>query len=250
MNSILRRFIGACAILCALGVSAIASASSPWDDLEAFETHRVAEANAGPLQPAKKYEPWGNWYAGAHVAAVVLEDTDFYSSSFEMEFEYDTGFALGGSLGYAYDFGLRLETEFTYRVTQANQLVDFLGIPFSASGNVDTLSLMLNGWFDVNFLSILFGDFVPYFGGGVGLSHAWSNVGWKGFPIVEAEDTAYVWQAGSGVAYKISDKLFFSVDYRFLRTFGKFEFDDPFYSIPIKAKYKTHNITVGFRGHF
>lgn len=246
------KWFSGCAILGALGAlgaPAVANASSPWEDLEAFETGHVAQNANGSLKPRAKETSFGNWYVGLHAAGVVVTDIKFAGSGLDMDVAFDTGFALGGSVGYAYDFGLRIETELTYRVTQAESF-DMGGFPFTGSGNIDTLSAMLNGWFDINFLSAVLGDWVPYFGVGAGVSHAWTNVGWKGFPIVEANDMAFAWQGGAGIAYKVSESVFFAVDYRFFRTFENFEFEDPFYVDPINAKYKTHNITVGFRGYF
>lgn len=243
------KWLTGCAVLCVLGASAVAQASSPWEDLDAFETGRVTQNTNSSLKPRAEETAFGNWYAGLHAGGVIVPDIEFVGSGLEMDVAFDTGFGFGGSFGYAYDFGLRIESELTYRVTQAKGF-DISGVPFPGSGNIDTLNVMLNGWFDINFLSALFGDWVPYFGVGAGVSHAWTNVGWKGFPIVEAEDTVFAWQGGGGLAYKISDSLFLTADYRFFRTLGSFEFEDPFYVDPIKAEYKTHNITVGFRGHF
>lgn len=249
MKTIFHRCIGGCAILCALGVSAVANESSPWKELEAFETHRVAQKSVDPMRLSAKEISLGNWYAGIHAGALIVPDTKFVGSGLDMDVDFGTGFSLGGSFGYAYNFGLRLDTDFTYQVSQANQL-DIAGFLPSGSGNVETINLMLNGWFDIKFLSVLLGDWVPYFGGGAGITHAWIDVGTIGTPIVEAEDTVFAWQAGSGLAYKVSDGLFFTIDYRFFRTFGSFEFEDPLYAGPIKAKYKAHRMTVGFRGLF
>lgn len=249
MNTIFRYCIGVWGILCASSIATAAAAASPWEELEAFETHRAVQTSYAPFKPAPKETRWGGWYAGLHTAAVILPNTDFVGSGLDMEVDFDTGFALGGSLGYAYDFGLRLESEVTYRVVQAQQL-DISGFKFSGSGNIDTINLMLNSWFDIKFLSFLLGDWVPYFGAGAGLSHAWSNVGSDGVPIVEAEDTRLAWQGGGGFAYKMAERLYFTLDYRYFRTFGSFVFDDPFYAGPIKAKHRTHNVTVGFRGNF
>jgi len=251
MKSLFGRFagVGAFLLITAIALSAPAIAASPWDDIEAFETGRISENSAAPFKPAPKSTPWGGWYAGMHAAAVIIPDTRFTGTGFEYLYDFDPGFALGGSFGYAYDFGLRFETEVTYRVVQARAF-DFAGLTWQGSGNVDTLSLMLNSWFDVKFLSFMLGDWMPYFGAGAGIIHAWSNVGSEGAPLVEAQDTKFAWQGGGGLSYRITKGLWVSADYRFLRTFGSLSFDDPWYSDPIKAKYKTHNITLGFRGLF
>lgn len=249
MKAIFRCCIGFWAIVGACGIAAAASAASPWEELAAFETHRAVEKNAAPFKPTPKKTSWGGWYAGMHTALMIVPDMDFVGSGLEMGVEFDPGFAVGGTFGYAYDFGLRVDAELTYRAVQATQL-EISGFTFSGSGNVDVASFMLNGWFDVVFLSALLGDWVPYFGAGAGIANAWSNVGTIGVPLVDAEASAFVWQAGAGMAYKVTDRLFFTTDYRFFRTFGSFRFDDPFYADTIKAKFKAHNITIGFRGLF
>lgn len=249
MGSILRHCSGLCAILLAFGIGAAANAASPWQELEAFESHRVTEQNAAPFKPEPKNTPWGGIYAGMHVAAVILPDTKFAGNGSEFTYSFDPGFTLGGSFGYAFDFGLRLESELSYRVVQAKEF-EISGFTFSGSGNIDSISAMLNSWFDIKFLSFMLGDWVPYFGGGAGIVHAWSNVGNIGVPIVLATDYKFAWQGGAGFGYRVTDQLFFTIDYRFFRTFGSFVFDDPFYANPFKAKYKMHTVTVGFRGHF
>jgi opacity protein-like surface antigen len=248
MRAILNRCIGFCAILCAGGAAATASAASPWEEMEAFETHRPVTQNAAPFKPEPE-TPWGGWYAGLHAGAVILPDTKFTGAGLEFNYDFDTGFALGGSVGYAYIFGLRLESEVTFRANQAERF-ELGGAKFKGSGNIDTLSLMLNGWFDIKFLSFILGDWVPYVGAGAGVTYAWSNIGSRGTPLIQAEDTNFLWQGGAGLSYRIMDNIFFAVDYRFLRTFDDFSFDDRLYPEPITAKYKVHNVMFGIRGSF
>ena len=229
---------------------------------------RLAEANADSLKPPEKYNPWGNWYAGIRGGALIMPDTQFVGSGLDMDTDFNAGFALGADIGYAYDFGMRLEFDFTYRSSQAEQLdittdpgigaalgIGALdGISLPASGNIESVSFMLNAWYDIKFLNSKsipwISNWVPYFGGGAGLTHAWIDVGWNDIPFIDASDTTLAWQGGGGLAYKISDELFLAADYRFFRTFGSLEFDDPLFASPIKAKYKVHNIMLGLRGFF
>lgn len=249
MSAVLRCYLGFWAILCIAGAATAANAASPWEEIEALEAGRPVIQNAAPVKPTPEKVPWGGWYAGLHAAAVVTPNTKYTGNGFEYLYDFDTGFGLGGSVGYAYDFGLRFESEVTYRVVQAESFKS-LGVNNQGSGNLDSVSVMLNSWFDVKFLSFILGDWVPYFGAGAGVTHAWTNVGTRGLPLVEASDTAFAWQGGGGIAYRISEGLFFTVDYRFLRTFGSLSFDDPTYADPVKARYKLHNVIVGFRGMF
>lgn len=249
MTCFTRVIAGISIFLQVLLAASVACSASLWEDIEAFESHRSSELNAVPYKPKPKSTPWGGLYAGMHAAAVIIPDTKFAGNGWELDYSFDPGFTLGGSFGYAFDFGLRFETEVSYRVVQAHNF-KFLGTTFTGSGNIDSISGMLNSWFDIKFLSFLLGDWVPYVGGGAGIVHAWSNVGNIGVPIVLATDDKFAWQGGAGFAYRIHDSVLFSVDYRFFRTFGSFSFDDPYYAEPFKAKYKVHSITLGFRGFF
>lgn len=249
MIPILRHSAGFCAFVLVLVAGSTVVSASPWEDVQAFEADRVPVLNAAPYKPEPKSTPWGGLYAGLHAAAVILPDTKFVGNGSELNYSFDPGFTLGGSFGYAFNFGLRLETEVSYRVVQAKNF-ELSGATFTGSGNIDSVSGMLNSWFDIKFLSFLLGDWIPYVGGGAGVVHAWSNVGNIGIPIVLATDDKFAWQGGAGFAYRIHDSILFSIDYRFFRTFGSFSFDDPYYAEPFKAKYKVHSITFGFRGFF
>jgi opacity protein-like surface antigen len=257
----LRYYLGVAAILTAFCTSVSADTRSQ-DQTDVLETHRVAEAQTKPATPPADFDRRRPWYVSLHLGGVIFPEMVFEGNGLEIITPLDPGFGIGGAFGYKFDLGLRLETEFTYRISEATS-VRFVGLGsiLTASGGVESVNVMLNGWYDVEFLSFLLGNWVPYFGGGAGYAKFWVDPGYwdaggcgcdppVAVPVVEASDTALVWQAGGGLAYKYSEAVQIAVDYRFLRPFGRLSFDDPLYPEPLKAKYQSQSIFLVFRGFF
>ena len=99
-------------------------------------------------------------YVGVYAGAVFLDDNDFDIT----DLEYDTGYALGGKLGYR--FGqIRVEGEFGYRAADAefdedliiDEDVEYRAIQGSANAYFDIVELNLGGI-----------GMTPYVGAGLG----------------------------------------------------------------------------------
>lgn len=222
-----------------------------------------AIAYAHSKQPPKL--PQSSWYGSLHIGGVYFPGMKFEGNGQDIEIPVDIRFGVGAAIGYKFGLGLRLETEFSYRIAEANSVeISGFGTWLDGSGGVETINLMANGWFDFDFLSFMFGNWSPYVGGGVGIAKfsidpgywALGGCGCPGsptvaVPVLEASDTAYVWQLGGGLTYRYSEALNVSLDYRFLRPFGRLEFDDPAHAAsPFEAEYKSHSLFVVFRGFF
>ena len=140
-----------------------------------------------------------NWYVGGSVPLMFIDDsetdtTGSYTAtaqvqgspvqvesdySAKVESEHDTGFKLGGSVGYIFGNGIRVEGELFYARAKVSKLThgsisassalgdieieEELAIP--VSGSVDQLGGMVNVFYDFEI-----GEAVtPYVGGGIGL---------------------------------------------------------------------------------
>jgi outer membrane protein OmpA-like peptidoglycan-associated protein len=115
------------------------------------------------------------------------------------------------SLGYAFDFGARVELEGSYRL---NKLTSIDGS--NASGRVRQLGVMVNGIYDIH--ASLFG-FVPYVGAGVGgVRVSFDKTGPNFDPLDFIEDSAWTWgvQGLAGLDYRLAPNVRFGIRYNFL----------------------------------
>ena len=70
-------------------------------------------------------------------------------------------------------------------------------------------------------------------------------------PVLEASDTAYVWQLGGGLTYRYSEALHVSLDFRWRRSLETLEFEDLANGAsPFKTDYSSHSLFAVFRGYF
>ena len=251
------RWLGIVAALAAFHVLAEIGAAAQEQPANA-ETGRVAQAYAKPAPDAGSPP----WYASLHIGGVIVPDMTFEGTGLEIVMPLDVGIGFGGALGYKFGFGLRLETEVTYRISEASSIEFVGGSTFSdASGGLESINVMANAWYNVEFLPFLFGKWAPYFGGGAGYAKFWVDPGFwlvsgcgcgpdVAVPVIEADDTAYVWQIGGGMAYKYSEAVQVSIDYRLIQPFGRLRFVGSPYVIPLEADYKSHSVFLAFRGFF
>lgn len=164
----------------------------------------------------------------------------------------ETGFSVGGFLGYKFPIGLRLEGEVSYR---QHGLGNFDGtitiggapvfVPGNANGHISGLGFLVNAWWDLPL-----GPFLPYIGGGAGLLRLSADVrdGSDTFQLIDDSVLAFAWQIGGGLAYEIQEGLLLSLDYRWLNA------ADPQFDVElggsVDAEYSSHNILVGIRAHY
>ncbi len=144
--------------------------------------------------PAAQAED-GNWYIGATMPLMFIDDSKAISEgSFtlpdprtgqpattdyraQVETSHDTGFKLGGMLGYEFGDGLRVEGELFFARADVSTLThssitvpalsltlqDEVAIPVTGSG--EQLGAMVNVWYDIETDDA----WTPFIGGGLGL---------------------------------------------------------------------------------
>ena len=195
-------------------------------------------------------------------------------TSFESDLKMDGGFGILVALGYGPEVGLRGEVEFGFRKTEIDKLdgasVKLDGFSFSfddveklenvdkfdlsASGDVSTLSLMLNGLyaFEVSRLR-------PYLGVGIGLARHDATLETRTeYDVTGIDGTRYsdegssrdsdddivlAYQAMAGIAYPVSETMEARIGYRYFAT-ADADFDG------VEASYGTHNIEAGILVRF
>jgi outer membrane protein W len=116
-------------------------------------------------------------YVGAFGGVSILEDSDLSVDnaglSYDVEVDSDTGWALGGALGYAFDFGLRTEAELAYRRNDLDKfhVTNPLPSTVSVDGDTTALSILGNVWYDIPVSFAL----RPYVGAGIGMASVGVN---------------------------------------------------------------------------
>ncbi|MBE1237883.1 OmpA family protein [Phaeovibrio sulfidiphilus] len=195
----------------------------------------VAPAIAGAQTPEGPY-------VAIHGGVNWMQDADVTSEGITLKSKKDTGYAVGGAIGYAFGnvgFGSpRVEFEGTWRSNGIDSL-KWGGVNYLEKKNIDinTAALMVNALFDFDTGTALY----PYIGGGVG-----AVLGWIDMPrgVKDGSDTAFGYQGIAGVGYNITDNFGMTVDYRYL---GTTSFKDG------GVKYEglgNHTVMVGLRYAF
>lgn len=174
-------------------------------------------------------------YISGNLGAVVVNDSDLqdeFGNSGELT--YDTGFGLLAALGHSYGTGMRTEVELGYRFNDMDDL-NTSGLNFDANGDVTSLSLMANAFYDfyVN------GPITPFIGGGIGVANIEADADNSG----SEDDTVFGYQLAAGGSFDMTESVKFDLQYRFFGTSDP-EFDG------LEAEYYSHNFFAGIRYMF
>jgi opacity protein-like surface antigen len=127
------------------------------------------------------------------------------------------GYVAGGSLGYKFCNGFRVEGEVAYRRNPLKrQNVSTYGETASISGNSSLWTYMGNVIYDFDNVSPYF---VPYLGAGVGYAQSQGHVkASNSFESakVKVKDSGIAGQAIAGVSYRLTSSTSVGVEYRYL----------------------------------
>ena len=195
----------------------------------------VAGIAATPAQAATHYV---SGFGGVSwMNNLVTSDTyingpgkDNYTTSSDL----GSGLALTGAIGCDYG-SYRLEAEVGYQTNSVKSAVDFNngaaisypveGTRYAMRGDISVLSLMGNGYYDIDLGSKV----ELYATAGVGVAqvcfHNAHSVYNTGAPLVanpdpgfNAHETTLAWQVGAGIAAPISDHVKLDLRYRYFAT--------------------------------
>ena len=182
----------------------------------------------------------GSAYVTPQIGTCFLSDATLSEQgvSDTAEIEFDTGFVLGAAAGY--DLGMfRVEGEIGYRMNDIDSF-SALGVSISGSGEIDTLSFLVNGLVDFENKTA----FTPYVGVGIGIANIEANdVSVGGSNIGSEDDMVFDYQLLVGTTYAINKTMAFDLSYRYFAT------QDPEFGID-EAEYGSHNILMGLRFGF
>jgi len=134
----------------------------------------------------------------------------------------DTVAVLGASIGYDWSgqgVPVRSELEYAYRhgfSYDSNPVFVNAGIPTRATSDMNTHTLMVNGYYDFKNKS----KFTPYVGAGLGVS--WNKTDTTGTVIATGGSTqnsrsesSFAWNLATGIDYELNEKVSLDAMYRY-----------------------------------
>src|SRR5579864_273356 len=156
------------------------------------------------------------------------------------------GFNGGGTIGFEFPSGIRLEAEGTYRQNTFNTVSSpfFGGATAPLGGRESSIALMGNGLYDF----MPYSRWTPYLGAGAGAArlnvHNLNAVGLFGG---SASDWEFAYQGIAGVKFAATPQVSISLDYRYFAT------TSPTFAIAggtATGQYGTHNVMASIAYHF
>ena len=201
-------------------------------------------ANAGELR--------GTYFALEAGASWVANNGAFQSTtgatttSALFAAEFDTGWAVMGSVGYAFSNGLRAELEAGYRTNDIDRLTQVLPTTGAVppAGELGEFTVMANLLYDLRLTDRV----TVSIGAGAGVDRAKLKIAAIGF---EDDDWVFAYQGIAGLNYAIGDRTQLFLNYRYLRA------DTPEYAAAIGGPstqrttltddLEKHAVTLGVR---
>jgi opacity protein-like surface antigen len=169
------------------------------------------------LLPSAAWAQGDAWYVAGGLGASLPADVDVRPTGVGMTartVQLDTGILFSGAVGRSFG-NFRAEGELVYNTNNISTFtVPGVGA-LSASGDVSTLVLMLNGYFDFPTNS----KWKPYIGGGIGGGNVSINsLSVQGMPAFADDGAVFAYQFKVGVAYEFTQAMDGTLGYRFLGT--------------------------------
>lgn len=186
-------------------------------------------------------------YLGVEGGVTFLSEASFTVAGINTgDLKFDTGYGLG--LVGGYDYGTwRLEGEFAWRKND-NKEVTSGGETTPLGGDVSSMALMVNGYYDFRMVSPIF---VPYLGVGIGGARVSAKVDDPvDGAVIDDDDMVFAYQFAAGVGFVVNPQVTIDLGYKYFAT------ADPEFEIigagGIKgeAEYGSHNIFLGVRYSF
>ena len=165
---------------------------------------------------------------------------DFDGGSINSSADLDPGPAVMFSIGRGFTDNIRGEFELGFRANDADSVSGA-----SASGDTDSWSAMINGFYDFD----TGGDFTPYIGLGIGGARVEANsISPVSGTSVNDSDFGLAYQAILGTAYQLDDQWSATADYRY------FSAPDLDFSAAngtsVDSNYDAHTFMIGLRFSF
>jgi opacity protein-like surface antigen len=209
----------------------------------------IALAGVALITPAQA-ETFTNTYVRGSIGLNALNDADNTGATgLSIESAYKNGFTFGGAVGANVQDNICVEAALDYRKNKADSLTitnagGLTGLTTDASGNVTSVSVMGNAYYDVD----MSGEIQPYVTGGIGLARLDADISSNGVDIVDDSDTVFAYQIGAGFGYGINENSTLDIGYRYFGTADPTLTDaggDSF-----DSEYNAHTVMAGVRYKF
>lgn len=150
------------------------------------------------------------WYMNGTVGATLLSDSKIsLSDGTTLDANFDLGYNLRGAIGYGFEM-YRLEVEIGWWANGFNRIQ---GVTTDPGGDMTSLSLLFNSYFDFSNQS----PWTPYIGLGIGLANV--SVDGLTFPGVQDDTSAvFAYQLSAGIGFDISENVVLDLSYRYYAT--------------------------------
>jgi len=172
----------------------------------------ASPAHAGALRGSyASIEAGATWFHPEQVAQTTTLSGTTVSTYALYETEFSAGWAVLGSVGYAFESGVRAELELGYRHNDLNRLFDNSASTLPAGGEFSSFSIMANAIHDIPVAKQL----TLSLGLGVGVEQAKLTIEHLEF----SDDTWQVaYQGLVGLNYNLSGRAQLFLNYRYLQT--------------------------------
>jgi OOP family OmpA-OmpF porin len=169
-------------------------------------------------------DPWEGFYVEGHGGANFVHA----GKRSGLRHDFDTGYYVGGALGYRLCSGFRFEGEVTYRHNKIHRVrfddvTDVTdSIRVRGRGHLTSVSYMANLLYEIDTscwdCCWSCGEIVPYFGAGIGYSQQRFRFCSRD-PLVRDRfndrENGFAWQIIAGLGYEFSPCADISIEYRF-----------------------------------
>ena len=157
------------------------------------------------------------FYVGGTLGLASANDSDVSAPGYSGSFEADLGASLSGIVGYSFENNLRIEGELVSQANELDQSSEY-GRKYTLSGDVSSVALMANAYYDFNNKS----RFTPFIGAGIGLATVSLNdlhyVGYSHDYDIDDSDTVFAYQFSAGVGFEITERITLDLKYRYFAT--------------------------------
>ena len=188
------------------------------------------------------------WYFGADIGANIAADNQFdfggnvggVITDFNNAAEYDTGWALTGSVGWASPSGWRFEGEAGYRANDMDLFSSAGALSLFRSGDMTQFTVMANVLHDFPIGPTL------SFSLGAGIGADFINID---DGVIDESDTTFAWQLIGGLNWAVAANTDLTFTYRYLSAGGP-EVTGPHLAhtdIESFDSMDNHTLSIGFR---
>lgn len=189
----------------------------------------ATNANAADVNP----------YIGAKLKYVDMSSDAKLGDTFDIDDK-----VLGGSVAIGVSTAVKggaVRAELEYNKNEdaeKTHTVSAMGVNFNGKLKVESQSLMLNGYYDIDTGT----KFTPYVGAGIGYAKIKGSLSVLG--ISESiDDNNFAWQIGAGASYALTNNVSVDAGYRYV-DYGDFTEDE------VKLDTSAHELYIGARYTF